>query len=86
MHVKDEDQMQEYYKSTTIIITALPTVRNLRWESRCKIKFIKDAQELIEYLKLDLDYDTAEQAEQAGLVFSKKWVDAGKPTPRTSAK
>jgi hypothetical protein len=36
-------------------------------------------REVIKDLKLDLDYVTAEQAERAGLVFSKKWVDAGKP-------
>jgi hypothetical protein len=36
-------------------------------------------REVVKDLKLDLDYDTAEQAERAGLVFSKKWVDAGKP-------
>jgi hypothetical protein len=36
-------------------------------------------REAVEYLKLDLEYDTAKQAERAGLVFSKKWVDAGKP-------
>jgi hypothetical protein len=71
--------MEEHYKDTVILVTALPSVKNLRWQSSCKIKFMKGAREMVEYLKLDLDYDTAKEAQRAGLVFSKKWVDAGKP-------
>jgi hypothetical protein len=63
--------MEERYKDTVILVTALPSGKNLRWQSSCKIKFMKGARELVEYLKLDMDYDTGEQAERAGLVFSK---------------
>jgi hypothetical protein len=45
--------------------------------------FMKGGREVVKDLKLDLDYVTAEQAERAGLVFSKKWVDAGKPNIKT---
>jgi hypothetical protein len=71
--------MEEHYKSTTILITAKPAVPQLKWKPICQIVFIKGGREVIKDLKLDLDYLTAEQAERAGLVFSKKWVDAGKP-------
>lgn len=40
---------------------------------------MKGALEMIKELKLDVDYDTAEQAERAGFVFSKLWVDGGQP-------
>ena len=33
------------------------------------------AQEAVEYLQLDLNYDTAKLAERTGLAFSKKGVD-----------
>jgi hypothetical protein len=71
--------MEEHYKSTTILITARLADRKLRWKPSCQVTFMKVGREMVKDLKLDLDYDTAEQAERAGLVFSKKWVDAGKP-------
>ena len=37
---------------------------------------MKGGREVIKDFKLDLDYGTSEQEERAGLVFSKKWVDA----------
>jgi hypothetical protein len=67
--------MKEHYKDTIILVTALASVRNLRWRSSCAVKFLKDEREAVEYLTLDLDYDTSGQAERAGLLFSKKWVD-----------
>jgi hypothetical protein len=73
--------MEEQYKDATIVITAAPSVIGLRWRSSCAVKFLKDGCEAVEYLKLDLDYDTPNQAERAGLVFSKIWIDAGKPQP-----
>jgi hypothetical protein len=73
-----EDEMVEYYKKTTIIITAGPVGRS-RWKPTCEVKFKKYAREMLKNLELTLDYDTPEQAERAGMIFSKKWVDAGKP-------
>jgi hypothetical protein len=73
--------MEEHYKTTTILITAGPAERKLKWKPTCQVTFTKGGQEVIRDLKLDLDYNTAEQAERAGLVFSKKWVDAGMPEP-----
>jgi hypothetical protein len=76
--------MEEQYKDATIVITAAPSVIGLKWRSSCAVKFLKDGYEAVEYLELNLDYDTAKQAERAGLVFSKIWIDAGKPQPLTS--
>jgi hypothetical protein len=45
-------------------------------EPICRVKFMKRGREVIKDLELDLDYGTSEQAERAGLAFSKKWVDA----------
>jgi hypothetical protein len=75
--------MEEQYKDATIVITAAPSVIGLRWRSSCAVKFLKDGREAVKYLELNLDYDTAEQAKRAGLVFSKMWIDAGKPQPLT---
>ncbi len=67
--------MQDSYKDAIILITTLRSAKGLRWRSSCTVKFLKDGVEVVEYLQLDLDYDTAQQAERAGLVFSKKWID-----------
>jgi hypothetical protein len=69
-------KMEERYKNTTILVTTTASRKGLKWRSSCEVTYLKDGREKVEYLKLDLDYDTAEQAERAGLVFSKKWVDA----------
>ena len=73
--------MEEHYKDTLILITAGPVYSKPRWKPTCKIKFMKGSREVSEDLNLDLDYETAELAERAGLIFSRKWVDAGKPKP-----
>ena len=71
--------MEEQYKDAAIVVTVTPSVMESRWRSSCAVKFLKDGDEAVEHLKLDLDYDTPKQAERAGLVFSKMWIDAGKP-------
>jgi hypothetical protein len=76
--------MEEQYKDAAIVVTVTPSVMGLRWRSSCAVKFLKDGGEAVEHLKLDLDYDTPKQAERAGLVFSKMWIDAGKPQPLIS--
>jgi len=73
--------MEEHYKDTIILITAGPVDGKARWKATCTIKFVKDTRKVSQDLKLDIDYETAEQAVRAGLMFSKKWVDAGKPSP-----
>ena len=70
--------MEEHYKNTNIVITAEPADPQLRWKPVCQMTFMNGGREVVKNLKLNLDYDTAEQAMRAGLVFSKKWVDAGK--------
>jgi hypothetical protein len=76
--------MEEQYKDAAIVVTIAPSVMGLRWRSSCAVKFLKDGREAVEYLELSLDYDTAEQAKRAGLVFSKLWIDAGKPESLTT--
>ncbi len=73
--------MEEHYKDTVILITADSVDGKARWKAICTIKFVKDTREVSQDLKLDIDYETAEQAVRARLMFSKKWVDAGKPNP-----
>ena len=73
--------MEEQYKDAAIVVTIIPSVMGSRWRSSCAVKFFKDGREAVKYLELNLDYDTAEQAKSAGLVFSKMWIDAGKPQP-----
>ena len=74
--------MVEHYKKTVIQIIVGPVGKS-RWKPTCEIAFKKNAREVLKNLEIPLDYDTPEQAERAGMVFSKKWVDAGKPVPLT---
>ncbi len=46
-----EDEMVEYYKKTTIIITAGPVGRS-RWKPTCEVKFKKYAREMLKNLEL----------------------------------
>jgi hypothetical protein len=66
--------MEEHLKDAIILTTILRSAKGLRWGSSSEVKYLKDGRVALEYLKLDLDFDTAQQAERAGLVFSKKWV------------
>jgi hypothetical protein len=63
--------MEEHYKGTTILITASPADKTSRWKPTCQLKFMTGGREVIRDLPLDLDYETVEQAERAGLVFSR---------------
>jgi hypothetical protein len=40
----------------------------------------KGSQKLIKQLDWDIGYDTPNQAEKVGMLISKKWIDAGKPS------
>jgi hypothetical protein len=68
--------MEERYESATIMITVGLSDRRMRWKPICRVKFMKSGREVIKDLELDLDYGTSEQGQRAGLVSSKKWVDA----------
>ena len=70
--------MEKHYKGHIILVTTEPDDKN-RWKPTCKIKFTDGSSELIKDLPWDLDYETPEQAERAGLLVSKKWIDWGKP-------
>ena len=67
--------MEEHYKDAVIIVRTTPCAKGLRWRSGSEVKYLKDLREAVKKLQLDLDYDTAQEAERACLVFSKKWVD-----------
>jgi hypothetical protein len=73
--------VEEHYQNTLIRVTVNQTDGKLRWTFSCKITFTKGGRQVQQDLDLPLDYSTPEQAERAGMVFSKKWVDAGMPNP-----
>ena len=70
--------MEQNYKDARIVVTVMAD-RQLRWRSICQVSFMKDSKPFVKHLEFVLDYDTADQAERAGLVFAKIWIDAGKP-------
>ena len=76
--------MIERYQKTIIRISAEP-VGSSRWKPKCEVRFNKNARIMLKHLELTHDYNTSQQAERAGMVFSKKWVDAGKPAPLVRA-
>ena len=47
------------------------------WKPICKI-LDGESREFIKQLDWPLGYDTSVQAKKAGLLVSKKWIDAGK--------
>ena len=68
--------MEEQYNGAVILVKTTPSVKGLRWRATSEVKYLKDGRETVEHLKLDLEYDSPQQAERANLVFAKKWVDA----------
>jgi hypothetical protein len=62
--------MEKRYKKTIIRITAEPA-GSLRWKPSCQVTFIKNGRKTVKRLNLNLEYDSPEQAERAGMVFSK---------------
>ena len=69
--------MEEQYKGHTIQVMTDHHSR-FPWKPICRIMY-EGSRELIKQLDWDIGYDTPNQAEKAGMLISKKWIDAGKP-------
>ena len=74
--------MEELYRDAVILVTPMRSAKGLRWRSSSEVKYLNDGREAVEYLKIDLDYDTAKEAQRAGLMFAKKRVDLNFETGR----
>jgi hypothetical protein len=70
--------MEGQYKGHVIRVTTEKDNSAFPWKPICKI-LDGASQEVIKQIDWEIGYDTCEQAEKAGLIISKKWIDAGKP-------
>ena len=70
--------MQEQYKGHVIQVTTEKDYSAFPWKPICRI-LDGASREFIKQLDWPVGYDTSDQAEKAGLLISKKWIDAGKP-------
>ena len=80
-HLKREKakvSMEKQYKGHVIRVTTEKDNSTLPWKPICRI-LDRGSRELIKQLDWDIGYDTSDQAENVGLLISKKWIDAGKP-------
>jgi hypothetical protein len=72
--------MEEQYKGHVLRVTIERDKGAYPWNPICRI-LDGEGRELIKQLDWPIGYNTPEQAEKAGLIISKKWIDAGKPAP-----
>jgi hypothetical protein len=70
--------MEEQYKGHVIRVTTAKDNSAYPWKPICRI-LDGASREFIKQIDWEIGYDTSEQAEKAGLLISKKWIDAGKP-------
>jgi hypothetical protein len=71
--------MEEHYKGHTIRVTTEKDNSAYPWKPICRI--LDGAAGEFQRLDWPIGYRTSEEAEKAGLLISKKWIDAGKPQP-----
>ena len=70
--------MEEVYKGHIIRVTAEKDDSSFPWKPICRI-LDGASREFIKQIDWEIGYDTPDQAEKAGLLVSKKWIDAEKP-------
>jgi hypothetical protein len=70
--------MEEPYKGHVIQVTTEKDDNSFPWKPICRI-LDGGSREVIKQLYWKIGYDMSSQAENAGLLISKKWIDAGKP-------
>jgi hypothetical protein len=75
---KDSLQMEEQYKGHVIRVTTEKDNSAFPWKPICRILH-GTSREFIKQIDWQIGYETPEQAEKAGLLISKKWIEAGKP-------
>ena len=73
--------MEEHYKGHVIRVTTEKDNSAYPWKPICRI--LDGAAGEFQRLDWPIGYTTSEQAEKAGLLVSKKWIDAGMPEPLT---
>jgi hypothetical protein len=74
--IQPEDWMEEHYEDAIILVATMRSAKGLRWRSSCAVKILKDGR-AVEYLKLDLEYDTAEQADALASYSPRKGLMPG---------
>jgi hypothetical protein len=70
--------MEEQYKGHVIRVTTEKDNSAFPWIPICRI-LDGASREFIKQIAWQIGYDTPDRAEKAGLIISKKWIDAGKP-------
>ena len=70
--------MEEQYKGHVIRVTTEKDNSAFPWNPICRI-LDGASREFINQFDWPIGYETADQAEKAGMLISKKWIDAGKP-------
>ena len=70
--------MEEQYKGHVIRVTTEKDNSAFPWKPICRI-LDGTSREFIKQIDWQIGYETPEQAEKAGLLISKKWIDAGMP-------
>jgi len=70
--------MEEQYKGHVIQVTTEKDDSLFPWKPICRI-LDGGSREFIKQLYWKIGYDMSGKAENAGLLISKKWIDAGKP-------
>jgi hypothetical protein len=71
--------MEERYKGHIIRVTTEKDGSTYPWKPICTVQ--NKAGREFRRLEWTIGYKTSAQAEKAGLLISKKWIDAGKPEP-----
>ena len=69
--------MEERYKGHVIQITTEKDNSTFPWKPICRI-LDGATREFIKQIDWQIGYDTPDQAEKAGLLISKKWVEVQK--------
>jgi hypothetical protein len=71
--------MNGTHKGHTIFISAARTGKLREWKSRVKVIWSDDGHGKVSTLDVTGVFRERAEAERGGLMFAKKWIDAGKP-------
>ena len=71
--------MNKTHKGHNIVISASRSGDTRQWKSHVKIIWSEDGQGKITTLNVNSAFGARREAEMAGLIFAKKWIDDGKP-------
>lgn len=71
--------MIEDYKGPHIHASGWHLADAKGWEPRLILSWFECGQQLSRSFTIQKIFTTAKEAEEAGLIFAKKWIDDGKP-------